>query len=113
NEMTWREYAIAVLLMGAAGFSALFIIFETQHLLPFNPQGMQPLPADQAFNAAISFITNTNWQSYGGEMALSYFSQMVGCVVQNFLSAATGMAVAVALFRGLARKQSKLLGNFW
>lgn len=113
QEMTWRAYAAAVLAFGFAGFVVLFIIFSFQHLLPLNPQQFAGLAPDLAFNIAISFITNTNWQSYSGETTLSYFSQMMGCTVQNFLSAATGLSVAVALFRGLARKQSGTIGNFW
>jgi len=111
--MNWREYALCVLLLGAGGFAFLVAIFSLQHRLPLNPQELSGLSPGLAFNAAVSFVTNTNWQSYSGEVALSYLSQMAGCTVQNFLSAATGMAVAVALFRGLARKQTEMIGNFW
>ena len=111
QEVGWRGYTMAVLSFGMFGFLLLFSIFTLQNLLPLNPQHFEGLSPDLAFNAAISFITNTNWQSYGGENTLSYFSQSIGCAVQNFLSAATGMVVAVALFRGLARKQDKTLGN--
>ena len=111
QEVGWRGYALAVLMLGLFGFLSLFIIFSAQGALPLNPQGFAGLSPDLAFNAAISFITNTNWQSYSGESALGYLSQMTGCAVQNFFSAATGMAVAVALFRALARKQMATLGN--
>ena len=111
QESSWWAYASAMLLLGLFGFVALFAIFTFQNDLPLNPQGFPGLPCDLAFNAAISFVTNTNWQSYSGETTLSYFSQMFGCVVQNFLSAATAMAVAAALFRSLARKQMQTIGN--
>jgi K+-transporting ATPase ATPase A chain len=112
-EMNWRRYALALLLFGALGIVFLFGILVLQPLLPFNPQGFPAMSADQAFNVAVSFVTNTNWQSYGGETTLSHFSQMAGLAVQNFISAATGIAVACALFRGIARKQTSLLGNAW
>ena len=113
DEMGWRGYALALLIFNAMGFLLTYVFFILQGVLPLNPQGLPGLSPDLAFNAAISFVTNTNWQSYSGEAQLSYLSQMLGCGVQNFLSAATGMAVAVALFRGLARKQSQTLGNPW
>lgn len=111
KEMTWRAYAHAVLALGFTGFLALFAIFSLQEWFPLNPENVKGLSADLAFNAAMSFVTNTNWQSYSGEVALSYFSQMAGVTVQNFLSAATGMAVGVAFMRGLTRKKSDTLGN--
>lgn len=111
HEMSWRGYAMAVLALGFFGFLFLFGIFSLQGGLPLNPQHFPGLSPDLAFNAAISFVTNTDWQSYSGETSLSYFSQMVGCTVQNFLSAATGMVVAAALFRSLCRKQTHALGN--
>ena len=111
EEVGWRGYTLAVITFGMFGFLLLFTIFSAQGLLPLNPQHFDGLAPDLAFNAAISFITNTNWQSYSGESTLSYFSQSIGCTVQNFLSAATGMTVAVALFRGLGRKQMATLGN--
>lgn len=111
EEMGWRRYAAVILGLGMAGFLFLFMLFSLQGVLPFNSQGFAGLPPDLAFNTAISFVTNTNWQNYGGESALSYLSQMAGCTVQNFLSAATGMAVAVALFRALSRKQVQTIGN--
>lgn len=113
TEMNWKQYSLAVVLLGVAGFALLFVILLSQAHLPLNPEGFGGLPVDLAFNAAVSFVTNTNWQAYAGESSLSYFSQMAGLSVQNFLSAATGMAVAVALFRGIARKQTQMLGNFW
>lgn len=112
-EMNAWQYIAAMLVLGIFSVAVLFALLLCQHLLPFNPQQMPALPVDQAFNVAVSFATNTDWQSYGGEMSLGYFSQMVGLAVQNFISAAAGMAVAVALFRGMARKQTTLLGNAW
>ncbi len=111
QESNWRDYTIAIVLLGVFGFLVLFGIFTFQNLLPLNPENFAGLPCHLAFNAAASFITNTNWQSYSGETTLSYFSQMFGCVVQNFISAATGMAVAAALFRALARKNAQTIGN--
>ena len=111
QEMGWRAYTASILGLGLFGFVFLFVLFLAQGALPMNPQHFAGLSADMAFNAAISFVTNTNWQSYSGESSLSYLSQSLGCAVQNFLSAATGMAVAVALCRGLCRKQTRLLGN--
>jgi potassium-transporting ATPase potassium-binding subunit len=111
QEFTWRGYAGALLVLGVAGIGLLLAIFCLQGVLPLNPQKAGGLSFDLAFNAAVSFVTNTNWQSYSGEAQLSYFSQMAGVAVQNFLSAATGMAVAAALCRGLARKQAQTLGN--
>jgi K+-transporting ATPase ATPase A chain len=102
-----------MLSFNAAGFVLLFLILKFQDLLPFNPQTLPGLRADLAFNTAISFVTNTNWQSYGGETTMSYLSQMAGLTTQNFVSAATGMAVAAAVARGLAGKQVKSIGNFW
>ncbi|RYG99241.1 MAG: potassium-transporting ATPase subunit KdpA, partial [Alphaproteobacteria bacterium] len=110
---SWQAYALAMLAFNAAGFALLFIILKFQDLLPFNPQGLPGLPGHLAFNTAISFVTNTNWQSYGGETTMSYFSQMAGLTTQNFVSAATGMAVAAGVARGLAGRQSKTIGNFW
>lgn len=112
-EMNSRQYLMALLILGLFSTISLFAIVYFQHLLPLNPRHMQGMSAELAFNVAVSFVTNTNWQSYSGETSLSYFSQMVGLAVQNFLSAATGMAVAVVLFRALVRKQTQLLGNAW
>jgi potassium-transporting ATPase potassium-binding subunit len=109
----WSAYALALLAFNAAGFVLLFLILKFQHLLPWNPLGLPGLSGHLAFNTAISFVTNTNWQSYGGETTMSYLSQMAGLTTQNFVSASTGMAVAAAVARGLASKQLKTIGNFW
>jgi len=106
RDQHWTRYALSVLAFNLAGWLFLYAVLRLQHLLPWNPQGLPPMSADLAFNTAVSFVTNTNWQAYGGETALSYFSQMVGLTVQNFLSAATGMAVAVAVIRGFAPTKS-------
>jgi K+-transporting ATPase ATPase A chain len=111
QEMHWLTYACALLVTGFLGFLLIFGIFVMQGVLPLNPQGFAGLAPDLAFNAAISFVTNTNWQSYSGEVALSYFSQMAGATVQNFVSAATGMCAGVVFVRGLTRKHSKTVGN--
>lgn len=113
NEMSAKNYAAAVLVFSAGGFLLLYAILRWQAYFPWNPAGMADLTPHLAFNTAVSFVTNTNWQSYGGETTLSYFSQFFGLTVQNFLSAATGMAIVVALMRGLARRNSKTIGNFW
>jgi len=111
--MDWKTYSLAMLLFNAAGLLFLYGVQRLQGLLPLNPSHLGPVAPDLAFNTAASFVTNTNWQAYGGESTLSYFTQMVGLTVQNFVSAATGMAVLVALIRGLARCNSTRLGNFW
>ena len=103
-EMTWREYARAVLAFGFAGVVAVYLLMRAQQWLPGNPQGLSATSPDLAFDTAISFVTNTDWQSYGGETTLSYLPQMLGLGVQNFVSAATGLSVMVALARGLWRK---------
>lgn len=113
REMSWQQYAQAVLLSSFGGFLLLFTLLKLQAYLPLNHQHFPNLPSDLAFNVAASFVTNTNWQSYAGETTLSYFSQMVGLGVQNFLSASMGMAVAIALVRGLLRKNCAYIGNFW
>ncbi|TAE33862.1 MAG: potassium-transporting ATPase subunit KdpA [Alphaproteobacteria bacterium] len=113
KDMGWQEYARSVLVFSLGGFLLLFAMLLVQGMLPLNPQGLSGLTPDLAFNTAVSFITNTNWQSYGGETTMSYFSQMVGLTVQNFISAACGMAVLVALIRGLSRKNTHGIGNFW
>ncbi|WLD14624.1 potassium-transporting ATPase subunit KdpA [Planctellipticum variicoloris] len=112
-EMTWRQYAIAVLLFNALGALAVYGLQRAQGWLPLNPQHLPGVAPDLAFNTAVSFATNTNWQAYSGESTLSDLSQMLGLAVQNFLSAATGMAVLVALIRGITRKQVETIGNFW
>jgi potassium-transporting ATPase potassium-binding subunit len=113
REMTWQQYAKAILSCSLWGWFILFCILKFQGHLPINPQHFPNLSADLAFNIAASFVTNTNWQSYAGESTLSYFSQMIGLTVQNFISASMGMAVAVAFIRGLKRQNTKLIGNFW
>ena len=110
---SWSAYALALLAFNTAGFVLLFLILKFQDLLPWNPLHLPGLPGHLAFNTAVSFVTNTNWQSYGGETTMSYFSQMAGLTTQNFVSSATGMAVAAAVARGLASKQQKTIGNFW
>ncbi len=109
----WAAYAMAVLALNAAGFAVLYVILRLQAVLPLNPDRIGAISPDLAFNTAISFVTNTDWQAYSGEAQLSYFSQMAGLTVQNFLSAGTGMAVAVAVIRGFAGPKGASLGNFW
>ena len=113
SEMSWRQYAAAVLLINAVGFAAVYVLLRLQGVLPLNPQGLPAASPDLAFNTAASFASNTNWQSYGGEATLSYLAQMLGLTVQNFVSAASGMAVLVALIRGLTRRTAATIGNFW
>ena len=113
REMAWSEYAIALLLFNILGALLLYALLRLQAFLPLNPQEFPGVGGDTAFNTAVSFITNTNWQSYSGESTLGYFAQMAGLAVQNFLSAATGIAVAIALIRGFARHGMKTIGNFW
>ena len=112
-EMSWRQYAVAALMFNALGALAVYGLLRVQGWLPLNPQGLPSVTPDLAFNTAVSFATNTNWQAYSGEGALSNLSQMLGLAVQNFLSAATGMAVLVALIRGITRRQVETIGNFW
>ncbi|MBJ3814506.1 potassium-transporting ATPase subunit KdpA [Shimwellia pseudoproteus] len=113
EEMTWYQYLMAILLFNLLGLVLLLAILRCQGSLPFNPQHFPGLPWDLALNTAVSFVTNTNWQAYAGESTLSYFSQMVGLTVQNFLSAATGIAVAYALIRAFTRQSATTLGNAW
>jgi K+-transporting ATPase ATPase A chain len=113
DDMSWKDYAIATMVFSAIAFIVLYFILVFQNLLPFNPQKLPGLTPDLSFNTAASFVTNTNWQAYGGETTMSYFSQMVGLTVQNFISPAVGLAVLVALIRGLSRRESKGIGNFW
>lgn len=113
EEMNWKNYLWAVIIFKIMGLVILFLLQITQQWLPLNPQNLPNVSWHLAFNTAVSFITNTNWQSYGGEVTLSYFTQMIGLAVQNFVSAATGFAVLLALIRGLVRRQGKSLGNFW
>ncbi len=109
----WRSYTLAMLAFSAAGFVLLYAMLRLQHLLPLNPAGLGPLSVHLAFNTAVSFVTNTDWQSYGGETTMSLFSQMVGLTVQNFVSAATGIALALAVTRAFASTGVENLGNFW
>lgn len=113
EEMTWTKYAKAMLTFNFIGFLALFFIQLSQQFLPLNPQSFPSVDPALALNTAVSFVTNTNWQSYAGETTLSYFTQMVGLGVQNFLSASTGLAVLMALIRGLTRKTTLTIGNYW
>ena len=113
TEMNWKTYALAMLFFNLLGFLIVYIVQRIQGSLPLNPAAMTNVTPDSSFNTAISFITNTNWQGYGGEATMSYLTQMVALTVQNFVSAATGMAVMVALFRGLARRTTTNIGNFW
>ena len=113
EEQHWTTYTIAMLAFSIAGFVSLYLMQRLQAVLPYNPQGMAAVTPDLSFNTSVSFVTNTNWQSYGGETTLSYLVQMLGLTVHNFVSAATGIALAVALIRGFARRSAKTLGNFW
>lgn len=113
EDMTWKTYAVGMLLFNAAGMFVLYALQRLQGLLPLNPAGLPMVGPDLAFNTAASFASNTNWQSYGGETTLSYLTQMLGLTVQNFASAATGMAILVALIRGLVRRNAQTIGNFW
>ena len=113
QEQTWKQYAISLSVFSLVSLLFTYAILRLQHLLPLNPQGFAPLSEHLAFNTAVSFTTNTNWQSYGGESTMCYFSQMVGLTFHNFLSAASGIAVAAALVRGIARHSTKTIGNFW
>ncbi len=112
-EQNWKTYTLALLAFNLAGFVALFAILLFQGSLPLNPQGLPGMEWSLAFNTAMSFVTNTNWQNYSGEASLSYLSQMAGLTVQNFVSAATGIAVLVAFCRGISRRSTHNLGNFW
>jgi K+-transporting ATPase ATPase A chain len=113
HEMRWTEYATAMLLLSVVSMILLYIILRLQQWLPWNPQHFGAVAPDLAFNTAASFTTNTNWQVYSGESTMSYFAQMAGLAYHNFLSAATGIALAVAVIRGIARKEMATLGNFW
>ncbi len=113
REQHWVTYTIAMLLFQVGGLAVLYALMRLQNTLPLNPQGMAAVPPDLAFNTAVSFVTNTNWQNYGGESTMSYLVQMLGLTTQNFVSAATGIALAVALIRGFARASARAIGNFW
>src|ERR1051326_8357628 len=114
-EQRWTQYTAALLSFTLFGFLLVYLLQRMQGFLPFNPQHFTStvVPPDLAFNTAVSFVTNTNWQSYSGESTLSYFVQMTGLTVQNFGSAAAGIAIAVALIRGFARQERRTIGNFW
>jgi K+-transporting ATPase ATPase A chain len=113
EDMTWQIYSVAILLFTFAGMLLLYAFQRLQAVLPFNPEHMAAVSPDLSLNTAVSFATNTNWQNYGGETTLSYFVQMAGLTVKNFVSAAAGLAVMVALFRGLTRRSARAIGNFW
>ena len=122
TEQRWTQYAASVIAFSVASFLFVYVIQRLQGILPFNPMhfgtkaatsGATPVTPDLAFNTAVSFLTNTNWQAYSGEMTFSYFVQMAALAVQNFVSAAVGISVAIALIRGFARQETKTIGNFW
>ncbi len=113
TEMGWKTYALTMLIFNLAGLLAVYALQRLQGTLPLNPAGLGAVSPDSSFNTAVSFATNTNWQGYGGESTMSYLTQMLALTVQNFVSAATGMAVAVALIRGFARRSAETIGNFW
>jgi potassium-transporting ATPase potassium-binding subunit len=113
HEMRWTEYAIALVLFSAVSMLVLYATQRLQAFLPWNPQGFAAVPPDLAFNTAVSFTTNTNWQAYSGETTMSYFTQMAGLAYHNFVSAAAGIAVAIAFIRGIAQKEKETIGNFW
>ena len=113
RDQDWKRYALAVLAFNLAGFLTVYLLQRLQGILPLNPQGFGAVTPDSAFNTAVSFATNTNWQGYGGETTMSYLTQMLGLGVQNFVSAASGMAVLVALIRGFVRREATGIGNFW
>jgi K+-transporting ATPase ATPase A chain len=112
-EMDWKGYALAMLAFNMLGLFAVYILQRLQGWLPLNPQGLGAVSPDSSFNTAVSFATNTNWQGYGGETTMSYLTQMLGLTVQNFVSAAAGMACLAALIRGIARRTAQTIGNFW
>ena len=113
QEMSWKEYAVALLVFNVLGVAGVYALQRLQFYLPLNPQKFPAVSADSSFNTAVSFVTNTNWQGYSGESTMGYLVQMAGLAVQNFLSAATGLVVAVAVIRGFARHTAQTIGNFW
>jgi len=113
QEQHWLTYAVAMLFFSVAGFVTLYALQRFQDVLPFNPQGQSAVEPSSAFNTAVSFVTNTNWQGYGGETTMSYLTQMAGLTMHNFVSAATGIALVLAVIRGFARRSVKTVGNFW
>src|SRR5262245_54536356 len=113
KDQTWVEWTIAMLIVNAASLFILYAMQRLQKWLPFNPNGFGPVSPDSSWNTAVSFTTNTNWQGYSGESTMSHFTQMAGLALHNFLSAATGIAIAIAVIRGVARERAKGIGNFW
>lgn len=113
QEMDWKTYALSLIILSILGIIGLFALQELQYLLPLNPQGLGAVRWDTAINTAVSFVTNTNWQAYAGEGTMSYLTQMLGMTVQNFLSAAVGIAVAIAFLRAFTKKETQTIGNFW
>jgi K+-transporting ATPase ATPase A chain len=113
EEMDWKNYSISVLIFSFIGIIFLYLLQRVQGFLPLNPTGMGAVTPDSALNTAVSFITNTNWQDYGGETTMSYLTQMIGLTVQNFVSAGAGMAILIAFIRGFTRHNTHDLGNFW
>ena len=113
DEQGWIGYAVAMLAFSFAGFATMYALQRLQAMLPLNPQGLDALSPDLAFNTSVSFVANTNWQSYVPETTMSYLTQMVGLTVHNFVSAATGISLAIALIRGFARRSVPTIGNFW
>ncbi|MFZ1030770.1 MAG: potassium-transporting ATPase subunit KdpA, partial [Candidatus Acidiferrales bacterium] len=113
REMRWTEYAIAMLLFSGVSMALLYAMERVQQLLPWNPEKLAAVPTDLAFNTAASFTTNTNWQAYVPEVTMSYFTQMAGLAYHNFMSAAVGIALAIAVIRGIARREQDTIGNFW
>ncbi|PYO54337.1 MAG: potassium-transporting ATPase subunit KdpA [Candidatus Rokuibacteriota bacterium] len=113
EEMTWKTYALTMLLFNLSGLLAVYALQRLQGVLPLNPEGLAAVSPDSSFNTAVSFATNTNWQGYGGESTMSYLTQMLALTVQNFVSAAAGMAVLAAMIRGFARRSAQTIGNFW
>src|SRR5579862_2555012 len=113
EEQHWLTYAVAMLFFSVVGFATLYAIQRLQGILPFNPAGQTAVEESLAFNTSVSFVTNTNWQSYVPETTMSYLTQMWGLTVHNFVSAATGIALAIAVIRGFARREAKTIGNFW
>ena len=113
KDQTWIEWTFSMLAVNGAGLLVVYLLQRLQHLLPFNPNGLPAVRPDSAWNTAVSFTTNTNWQGYSGETTMSHLTQMAGLAVQNFLSAATGIAISIAIIRGIARERAKGIGNFW
>src|SRR5207245_5031311 len=111
--MTWKAYALAMLVFNALSLVVVYVVQRVQGFLPLNPQQFGAVSADSAFNSAASFATNTNWQGYGGETTMSYLTQMMALAVQNFVSAAAGMAMLIALVRGFRARRTQTIGNFW